>query len=118
MQLHQHLTGHIGHGRGKMTVDHRNRNKLDNRQKNLRITDQSTQIKNRGKRKRNSYAQNLPEGFCQEDLPIHVDYCKRIIKRKKRDYICKWFRISNHPKLEKDWVSQTSEKISIHEKYQ
>ena len=55
--LHQHLTGHIGHGKGQESIDHNNRDKLDNRMGNLEKVTQSQQNKNRDKKKRNKNAQ-------------------------------------------------------------
>lgn len=48
--LHQHLTNWRGHGKGQPSADHIDRNKLNNRMRNLRIATQSEQNQNRDTR--------------------------------------------------------------------
>ena len=52
LYLHQHLKNHRGHGKGQLSVDHINCDKLDNRLTNLRIVSQSVQNENRPRKKR------------------------------------------------------------------
>jgi hypothetical protein len=63
-------------GKGaKETIDHINRNPLDNRKENLRILTQTNQNINRNKYKR---AVQLPEGctISPDELPKHIWYVK------------------------------------------
>ena len=97
------------------TVDHINRDKLDNRQNNLRLVNMSIQNTNRGKATRRCDAIDLPEGIKQEDIPKHIVYRKEILDKdtgKFREY----FYICNHPNFSDNWSSSKSQKINIKEK--
>lgn len=93
--LHQYLMNYYGHGlvRGISTIDHINRNKLDNRMANLRIASHSEQIKNRGKMIRKHSAKPLPSEITQQDLPKFVVYYHEVHGKGTRDY----FKVENHP---------------------
>lgn len=97
------------------TVDHINRDKLDNRRDNLRLVNMSIQNTNRGKATRRCDAIDLPEGIKQEDIPKHIVYRKEILYKdtgKFREY----FYICNHPNFSDNWSSSKSQKINIKEK--
>ena len=70
--LHQLITGHYGHGKGKNSVDHINMDKLDNRIENLRITTQSKQNKNQKKTLRKADLNSI--GMKNNDLPSWICY--------------------------------------------
>jgi hypothetical protein len=56
------------------SVDHMNRDKLDNRFSNLRFLNQSQQNQNTEKRERKYNAKTLPDGIQQKDMPKYVGY--------------------------------------------
>jgi hypothetical protein len=100
----------------KKTVDHINRDKLDNRIENLRFANMSEQNSNRDKQKRQKNACELPEGIQQKDLPIYVCYHKRCYDIENNSWR-EFFTIDKrHPKLDKSWESSKSNNVTIKEK--
>jgi hypothetical protein len=97
------------------TVDHINRDKLDNRQQNLRLVNMSVQNANRSKPERRVDACELPDGIEQNDLPKYVVYRKEFLNKEENKFR-EYFYICNHPKLEKRWESTKSNDISLKEK--
>jgi hypothetical protein len=121
--LHQHIMNFKGNGKGKESVDHINRNKLDNRRENLRITTQSVQNENCGKRRRKNNAKPLPTELVEwlktnrntSNLPKFIVYYSEF---KNEKMIKEFFKIEKHKELEKPWASPKGMlNISLVEKY-
>ena len=123
MYIHQIITGCYGNGKGtkNISVDHIDRNPLNNSLENLRIATRSEQEQNsKGiaegtKRERSKSAKPLPVGITQDMMRKYVVYYHEWLnpeKTKSREY----FKIEKHPKLEKIWIGTKSTKISILEK--
>lgn len=128
LTMHQVIMNHDGYGKGGPSIDHINRNKLDNRRANLRITTQSIQNENRDKVARHRTAKGLPEDI-QEELPKFVVYYKEKVSS---DSTREFFSVEGHPlqKLKEEkvinsqtnqltsrrWATTKSNKVSILDK--
>jgi hypothetical protein len=124
LYIHQVITGCFGNGKGTGTisVDHKNRNKHDNRFDNLHIATRKEQENNSHgilpdtKRARQASARKLPEGITQDMLKKYVVYNVGFLstdRTKWRDF----FTVEKHPKLNgKVWTTTKSMKVSAYQK--
>jgi len=122
LSIHQIITGYHGNGKGtkNLSVDHIDQDPLNNTFDNLRIATREEQeqnskgIKEGTKRARKKSAKLLPDGITQDMLKKYVtyehEYCGK--KNTKREF----FRVNDHPKLDKQASSSKSEKFTIREK--
>lgn len=122
LYIHQIITGFYGQGRGTKhtSVDHIDRNPLNNSMENLRLATREDQEQNsRGiapntKRERQTGARALPEGIHHSMLRKYVVYYLNTYNKEKNK-TRQYFRVE-HPALDVPWESSKSGKVDIMEK--
>ena len=121
--IHQIITGCYGNGKGtkNVSVDHIDRNPLNNTMANLRIATRQEQEQNCkgiafGTTRARSSKKIMPPEITEDMLRKYVYYNHEFYdadKTKSREF----FRVE-HPKLDKNWCSSKSSVVSIIEKLQ
>ena len=123
LYIHQIIMNFYGNGQGTKneSVDHIDQNPLNNCFSNLRIATRLEQEKNsKGikegtKRERKQNAKNLPEGITQDMMRKYVVYYEECYNKEK-DLHREFFKVEQHPRLDKPWMSSKSNKVTILEK--
>lgn len=121
LYIHQIILDCFGNGQGtaSVSVDHIDRNPMNNKLNNLRRADREMQQNNSrgiapGTLRERSSKKELPTGITPDMLRKFVYYHHEVYN-KEENKTREFFRVE-HPNLPKGWCSSKSAKISIQEK--
>ena len=123
LYMHQIITGCYGNGKGTNTVsvDHIDRNPLNNTMENLRTATMKEQQDNQTgnlkgtKKERQCTAKPLPDGITQNMMRKYVVFYEECTN-KETQTMRQFFKVESNPKLKKPWFSCKSSKMSILDK--